>query len=93
MAANLAFWPHAFQVIGSQQQLQPKEINKKLSTSTEIDIKKYWPREENIDGRRIKAIHCLEGSNKPSCLLSATFCLFLQAPVHLKSKMARLCKH
>ena len=75
-ATNLAFWPHTFQVISSLQMLQRKEINKKISTSTEIDITEYWPREENIDERRTKVSHCLEGSNKPSCLLNAIFCLF-----------------
>lgn len=52
---------------------------------------RYWlqldPREENIDGRRIKIFHRLEGSHKPSSLLSAIFCrLFLQVLAHLKSK-------
>lgn len=52
---------------------------------------RYWllldPREENIDGRRIKVFHCLEGCNKPSSLLSALcFPLFLQALARLKSK-------
>jgi hypothetical protein len=48
----------------------PKEINKKILTASEVDIKNIDPRGENIDGRRIKVFHCLEGSNN---LLFAEF--------------------
>lgn len=75
---------------GSQQLLLSENINKKILTNTEMDIRKYWPKRRKYWRKKN---HCLEGSHKHSTLLQAVLWgLCLQAHAQLEVRMAHLEK-
>lgn len=96
---NPAFPSHThFRSLAHSSSYHPKRLIRRYWLLLRWISKNIDPREENIDGRRIKVFQCLEGSNNFSCaeslLLNAVFCsLFLQTLAHLKSNMAHSCEH